>query len=237
MTGPTRVALFWSGGKDSALALHLLAGQDDVRPCLLITLLEAGRDVSTVHETPVGVLRAQAASLGLPLRTVEVGPNLEGYAAAMADLAADLRAEGVGAVAFGDLPVSGALQHRRASFERTGLQVLAPLWGLSSQEGVDLALQAGFRAVVVAVDAAVLGPGAVGRALTPELIADLPAGADPAGELGEYHTFVHDGPGFTHPVQVAVGRPRRVTRLIGTTQGSQTFLSWVGDLRVQVETG
>lgn len=237
MTGPTRVALFWSGGKDSALALHLLAGQDDVRPCLLITLLEAGRDVSTVHEIPVEVLRAQAEVVGLPLRTVEVGPDLEGYAEAMGDLAGDLVADGVGAVAFGDLPASGALVHRRATFHGTGLQVLAPLWEMSSQECVDLGLRVGIRAVVVAVDAAVLGPAAVGRALARGLLADLPAGADLAGELGEYHTFVHDGPGFTHPAQVEVGRPRRVTRTIGTTQGPQEFSAWVGDVRARVEAG
>jgi len=37
------------------------------------------------------------------------------------------------------------------------------------------------------------------------LLADLPAGVDPCGERGEFHTFVSDGPGFREPVRYVTG--------------------------------
>jgi diphthamide synthase (EF-2-diphthine--ammonia ligase) len=37
------------------------------------------------------------------------------------------------------------------------------------------------------------------------MLADLPSGADPCGERGEFHTFVSDGPGFSRPIEHQVG--------------------------------
>jgi diphthamide synthase (EF-2-diphthine--ammonia ligase) len=34
---------------------------------------------------------------------------------------------------------------------------------------------------------------------------DLPSGVDPAGEYGEYHTFVFDGPIFKKKVDFELG--------------------------------
>jgi diphthamide synthase (EF-2-diphthine--ammonia ligase) len=45
----------------------------------------------------------------------------------------------------------------------------------------------------------------VGRRFDHALLAALPAGIDPCGEYGEFHTFVYDGPIFKRPVAVSVG--------------------------------
>ncbi|MFN3928832.1 MAG: ATP-binding protein, partial [Thermoflexus sp.] len=50
-----------------------------------------------------------------------------------------------------------------------------------------------------------LGPSFLGRTLDLAFLADLPADVDPAGENGEFHTFVFDGPGFHQPVAFALG--------------------------------
>jgi len=50
-----------------------------------------------------------------------------------------------------------------------------------------------------------VGPGFVGRAYDENLLRDLPAGIDPCGEYGEFHSFVYDGPIFKQPVPVTVG--------------------------------
>jgi diphthamide synthase (EF-2-diphthine--ammonia ligase) len=44
-----------------------------------------------------------------------------------------------------------------------------------------------------------------GREYDERLLAELPAGVDPCGENGEFHTFVHDGPGFAAPLAVRTG--------------------------------
>ncbi len=63
----------------------------------------------------------------------------------------------------------------------------------------------GIRAVLTCVDPSHLDASFGGRELDAALLDDLPAGVDPCGEHGEFHTFVHDGPGFARPVPVRVG--------------------------------
>jgi diphthamide synthase (EF-2-diphthine--ammonia ligase) len=62
----------------------------------------------------------------------------------------------------------------------------------------------GFRAYLSCVEGKV-GPGFVGRAFDESLLTDLPAGIDPCGEYGEFHSYVYDGPIFQRPVGVRVG--------------------------------
>ena len=45
----------------------------------------------------------------------------------------------------------------------------------------------------------------MGRAFDDALLADLPAGVDPCGENGEFHTFVHAGPIFDACIEVELG--------------------------------
>jgi hypothetical protein len=67
-------------------------------------------------------------------------------------------------------------------------------------------LDLGFRAVIVAVRDGVLPPSLLGKTIDEEMLRHFAsAGVDLAGENGEFHTFVVDGPPFTHPVEVDVG--------------------------------
>lgn len=223
----TRVAFLWSGGKDSALALSRLLASDAVVVDRLVVAVAATDERSIVHEIPVDLLRSQARAIGIPVVTVPVpGDGLEGYVDAMRTTGARLRELGVDAVGFGDLSRSGARVRRQETFAPVGLDVVEPLWGLTSRESVDLFLRSGLRAVTVVVDADVLGPAHVGVPLDSGFVAALPPGADPAGELGEYHTFVHAGPIFAGPVPFALDPLRHWTRLIGTTQGPRQFAYW-----------
>ena len=44
-----------------------------------------------------------------------------------------------------------------------------------------------------------------GRAFDTQLLADLPAGADPCGENGEFHTCVAAGPMFAYAIALQRG--------------------------------
>lgn len=226
-----RVALHWSGGKDSAMALEVLRRDPGIEVDRLVTTV--GPDgAATVHEVPEALLRAQADSLGVRLDVVRLsGDGLDGYQAAMGTLIERLRADGVDAVAFGDLHVSGAREHRRRLFE-PALQVLEPLWERDGAENARAFVALGLCAVTVVVDAAVLGRDRVGVALDAAFLDGLPAGADPSGELGEYHSFVHDGPGFGAPVAFALEPSRRLVRTIGTHDGPREFEYWVATPRL-----
>ena len=62
----------------------------------------------------------------------------------------------------------------------------------------------GFKSILSCVEGKV-GTGFAGRAYDERLLEDLPAGIDPCGEYGEFHSFVYDGPCLGRPLAVTVG--------------------------------
>ena len=221
------IVFCWSGGKDSAHALRRLLDDDRYRVRSLVTTVHGAKQVSSVHELPLRLLWAQAEAIGVPLESVALaGPGLDDYAEVMEQTARRLRDEGVRAIAFGDLESSGALAYRNELFESSGLAVVEPLWGMTSQECMDDFLRSRIDALTVVVDASVLGREHLGAQLDRAFVDALPAGCDPCGELGEYHTFVADAPYFDHPVCFAARDSIYLERRIGTHDGLRTFGYW-----------
>ena len=66
-------------------------------------------------------------------------------------------------------------------------------------------IAAGLRARLTCVDPKSLEARFAGREFDAALLAELPPTVDPCGERGEFHTFVYDGPMFSHPVPIRAG--------------------------------
>jgi diphthamide synthase (EF-2-diphthine--ammonia ligase) len=90
------------------------------------------------------------------------------------------------------------------------MDAVYPVWGRETGGFVRDFVAAGFKAVIVCVDTAQLDASFAGRVIDADLLAELPAGIDPCGENGEFHTFVFDGPNFAQPVTISIGE--QVTR-------------------------
>ena len=225
----TRTAAFhWSGGKDSALALSALLAQGDVVVDRLVTTTHPEHRESTVHGLPVELLEAQARSIGIGLQTIPLpGAGLDGYVEVMRAAAMQMGREGIDAFAFGDLTCSDVRRHKEEQFGPLGIDVLEPLWGMTSPGCIETFLQSGIQAVTVVVDASVLSKDDVGVRLDREFIERLPEGADPCGEFGEYHSFAYDGPLFDRPVEFSMAAPRRIEREIRTTEGMRRYAYWL----------
>jgi uncharacterized protein (TIGR00290 family) len=203
----TKVALSWSSGKDSAWTLHLLRQQPDIQVIALITALnsEAGR--VAMHAVRRELVQAQAERTGIPLWAVELPwpcSNLE-YEDRMRTLCQRATAEGVTAVAFGDLFLQDVRDYRIRQLQGSGLEPLFPVWQIpTGQLSRDL-IAAGVKAKVTCVDPSKVAKSFAGREYDLSLLNALPAGADPCGENGEFHTFVYDAPVFSHPIEVRNG--------------------------------
>lgn len=224
----TRTAFHWSGGKDSALALTRLLAQPDVLVDRLVTTIHPERCESTVHGLPVELLEAQARSIGIELQTIPLpGVGLDRYVEGMHAAAVQMRREGIDAFAFGDLACSDVLRRKQEQFAPLGIEVLEPLWGMTSRECVEEFLQSGIQAVTVVVDARVLSKADVGVPLDLGFIERLPEGVDPCGEFGEYHSFAYEGPVFQSPIEFSLSAPRRLEREIGTTDGRRRYAYWL----------
>lgn len=200
------LALGWSGGKDSALALWKLREQGTEPRCLLTTVKgEDGR--VAMHGVRGELLRAQADRVGLPLVEVPIPTPCpdEVYEARMAAALGGAQLKGVEEMAFGDLFLEDIRAYRESRLAAAGLKAGFPVWGLDTAALADRFLALGFKAILVCVDPRALAPSFVGRELDGRLLAELPQGVDPCGENGEFHTFVYDGPIFDAPVECERG--------------------------------
>lgn len=203
----TRAWMSWSSGKDSALALHEARQAGDVEVVGLLTTVNSTADRVAMHAVRRTLLEAQAAALGLPLHAVELPwpcPN-EIYEQRMSTAVEAAVADGVERMIFGDLFLADIRAYRETSLAGTGITPMFPLWQRPTGDLAREMLTAGIRAVLTCVDPRQAPAEFAGRWFDEQLLADLPDGVDPCGENGEFHTFVVDGPGFAHPLDVEVG--------------------------------
>ncbi|HEX4959497.1 MAG TPA: ATP-binding protein [Thermoanaerobaculia bacterium] len=202
------ILLSWSGGKDSALALHALRSSPDFEPAGLLTTMTEGYDRISIHGVRRELLERQAEAIGLPLRKVWIPKDCsnEIYEARLATALREVETEGIHHVAFGDLFLRDVRDYREQQMAALGLEPVCPVWGIDTAELARDFLRLGFEAVLVCVDTEVLDPAFAGRSFDEALLRDLPAGVDPCGENGELHTFVHAGPIFRQPLAIKVGR-------------------------------
>src|SRR5262249_19242186 len=114
-------------------------------------------------------------------------------------------AKGINTVDFGDIFLLNLRQYREEKLGGRGMEALLPLWHRDTTELVQVFIALGFKAVLACVDGGKLGEMFAGRSLDQRFLDDLPAGVDPCGEHGEYHSFVYDGPLFQEAVPVEVG--------------------------------
>ncbi|MEO1244228.1 MAG: ATP-binding protein [Pseudomonadota bacterium] len=203
-----RVVLSWSSGKDSAWCLHLLRQDPQIEVAGLLTSFNAEAGRVAMHAVRRELVQRQAQLAGLPLFPVELPypcPN-GAYEEAMKTAVAGLRTElSIDAVAFGDLFLEDIRDYREALLADTGLTASFPLWGMDTRQLADDMLDGGLHAVITCVDPAQCPEAIAGKEYTRALLASLPSTADPCGENGEFHTFVHGGPMFSESIHLVRG--------------------------------
>jgi uncharacterized protein (TIGR00290 family) len=200
------VALAWSGGKDSALALGALRREGTTVAALLTTFTDDYDRVS-MHGVRRALVRDQAAAAGI--RLVEVGIPAgcvnEVYAARMEAAFRSPPLTELDAVASGDLFLENVRTYREERLASAGKSALFPLWGRDTTALARSFIEDGYQAYVVCVDTRMLDASFAGRKYDASLLNDLPTGIDPCGENGEFHSFVYAGPCFDRPVPCQVG--------------------------------
>lgn len=199
--------LNWSGGKDSALALHkvLHEGRYDVQT-LLTTISEPYQRIS-MHGVRTALLDRQTASLGLPCRKLFLPetPAMAAYEQLMGNTMRELRADGATTAIFGDIFLEDLRHYRETQLAQAGWQAAFPLWGRLTAELIREFIGLGFKTITTCVNEKFLDRSFVGRVIDEEFLRDLPPDVDPCGEHGEFHTFVFDGPLFREPVAFVKG--------------------------------
>ncbi len=223
----------WSGGKDSALALHKILQEKEYEVVSLLTTVSSETQRSTLHGIPVALLQRQADSLGIPLYVAHTTPrgDVADYEKLMEKAVNHFKAMGVTHFIFGDIFLSEIKAYREKQLNPYGIEVVEPLWGKTSEEVMNEFIASGLRTIIVVTMANILDDSFIGRHLDQSLVTDLPEGMDICGENGEYHTFCYDGDMFSHKVQYTLGKPEKKSFPVKYDDGTiKDFSYWFANI-------
>lgn len=197
----------WSGGKDSALALYKMMQLKNFNIKYLLTNINAAHNRVSMHGVRRSLLKAQAASIGITLQTIELPeqPTMIEYEQTMMKKVQQLKSAGCATAIFGDIFLEDLKIYREQKLKEAGVECLFPLWKIDTTELINEFISSGFKAIVVCVNENYLDKGFCGRLINESFIDDLPANVDVCGENGEFHSFVFDGPIFKKPINFNKG--------------------------------
>lgn len=207
-----RVAVSWSGGKDSCLAyLKASSAGFDVKYLLNTYREDSGR--VAFHGVRAELIRKQADSLGKTLVQRRVGNN--NYEETFLDALAELKSVGVEGIVFGDIDVRQNREWCERVAGKAGLESIFPLWNVDQKEVMAEFIGAGFKAIVVALDSRFLTRDDLAKRIDlawidrieslRKMVTGVPITY--CGENGEYHTFVFGGPSFSSDIEIRIGDP------------------------------
>lgn len=204
-----RVGILFSGGKDSMYALYKAAQYED--PVCLISVLSSNNDSFMFHTPGQILLRYQAEAVGLPLVAVatkgEKEKELDDLEKAIVEAKKKHKIQGI---------VTGALA---STYQATRVQRIChklklwcfnPLWQTDQMVLLHKLLEDGFSVGINAIAAEPFDAKWLGRVIDESTVAELGRLAEryhinPAGEGGEYETFVLDSP--VHKKRIVVSEP------------------------------
>lgn len=202
-----RVTISWSGGKDSALALHKIAKAGMFDVVSLHTVINQETKRVGMHGVREELIQQQAEALGLRLQKIylETSESHAAYMQVMNSFYQQCADDNIHAVVFGDIFLEDLKAFREKLLEPSGLQSIYPLWKLNTLDLIHDFIHAGFKTLICSANATLFTKEKVGQTIDQSFLNDLSPGIDPCGENGEFHTFVYDGPIFNEPVNIKTG--------------------------------
>lgn len=182
------------------LALYRVqkSGSHQIR--FLLNMCDEGSNHSRSHGIHRDLIVRQAEALGIEL--LQPKTDRAGYEANFKAAILKLKEQGITGGIFGDI----YLWEHRHWIERVcsecGIEALFPLWDNPVGELAAEIIDEGFRTLTVSVNAKQLDERFLGRIYDRPFVKELEqiGGIDVCAELGEFHTFVYDGPNFRYPV-------------------------------------
>lgn len=204
---PKKALFNWSSGKDSALALYKILQNPEFKIEYLLTSVNQQYQRISMHGVRVELLEAQAKSIGLPLKIMQIPemPTMEVYENVMTKTLTELKEQGITHSVFGDIFLEDLRKYREDKLAQIGFEGVFPIWKIPTHDLIQEFMSLGFKTIVVCVNERFLDKSFVGRIIDQSFINDLPGNVDVCGENGEFHTFTFDGPIFSEPINFEIG--------------------------------
>jgi uncharacterized protein (TIGR00290 family) len=195
----------WSGGKDSALALHYILQQKTFDVRYLLTTVNDEFNRIAMHGVREELLKTQVAQLNFPLLRVGLPemPDMPTYERIINEQLQHLKAQGITHAVYGDIFLDDLKLYREEQLAKHQMKAIFPLWKIESTKLIHEFIDLGYRTIVVCAQDGL--QEFCGRIIDHHFLKELPKGIDPCGENGEFHTFVFDGPMFKKPIEFELG--------------------------------
>ncbi|TVR77610.1 MAG: diphthine--ammonia ligase [Chitinophagaceae bacterium] len=203
-----KCCLFWSGGKDSALALEYLLRDESIEVQCLATTINSETNRVSMHGVRLELIEKQAELCGIKLEKMILPGEVDNaiYEQVFSDFSESLLTKGIEVVAFGDIFLQDLRDYREKLFEGSGMEIYFPLWNKPTGELLKEFIDKRFDALVICTNSQLLGKEFLGQHLNETFRQRIPENVDPCGENGEYHSLVLNAPYFSNALEIKKGR-------------------------------
>jgi len=229
--------MFWSGGKDSALALYRVLKTEEYDVKYLVTTVNSTFKRISMHGIREELLDKQAEATGISLIKMHVkeGTNKE-YEEILLEQFTAFKKEGIDYVIYGDIFLEDLRKYRDALLEKAAMKGVYPLWKEDTKKLINEFLKSEFKTITCCVNDAFLNENWVGREVDEKFIEELPDKVDACGENGEFHTFCFAGPIFKQEIKFVSGekiyKPLEIKTSDCNLPESKTQGFWYCDLTI-----
>lgn len=198
-----KIAVLFSGGKDSTRTLHWCL-ENDYSVKYLVSFISNRADSYMFHVPNIHLTNLSAKAIGIKLIKKKVSGIKEKEVEEMRDALAKLNIDGV---ACGGIASNYQKSRIETVCKSLGLKTIVPFWGVNPEKFLRDTVDLGFNIIIVGVSAAGLSKEWLGKNLTHKLIDDLikvhnKYKINLVLEGGEGETLVVDGPIFKKRIEI-----------------------------------
>jgi len=195
------IVMSWSGGKDSAYALHHILKEDKYHVKYLMTTIYKPNKRVSMHGVPESLIEKQAKSIGIPLIKIYIEEKThDEYDIKMKETLLTFKSEGINIMAFGDIFLEDLKEYREKRLAEVEMKALFPLWGKDTKDLAKQFITDGFKTHICSIDASKLSKDLVGIDFSNSFLNLIDNEIDHCGENGEFHSFCYDGAIFKEVV-------------------------------------
>lgn len=196
------IVMSWSGGKDSAYALHHILKEDKYYVKYLMTTIYKPNKRVSMHGVPESLIEKQAKSIGIPLIKIYIEEKThDEYDIKMKETLLTFKSEGINIMAFGDIFLEDLKEYREKRLAEVEMKSLFPLWGKDTKDLAKQFITDGFKTHICSIDASKLSKDLVGIDFSNSFLNLIDSEIDHCGENGEFHSFCYDGEIFKEAVK------------------------------------
>ncbi|MCK4521734.1 MAG: diphthine--ammonia ligase [Nanoarchaeota archaeon] len=190
----TKIALSWSGGKDSYLLLQK-AIENGFKIKFLFNLIDKEKKISITPPYNKELMVLQSKALGLPLRQIDLSGNPRGK---FKEFVVSVKNQGIDTLGMGYIGLKGQREFVQDTAIEAKIDVFEPLCSIDQKELLKEVIKHKIKPLIISVDYKKMSKMWLGKVVNNNFLnyLDKIKNVSYCGERGEFQTLVVDAPFF-----------------------------------------